>query len=199
LSLRQNLETNASHESDSSLTFDGLSHTYYYKNEVVPYSVTQIVSNYFEKFEPNRAIDRMITGPNWPRATYQHPSGEPFSKAEILDKWDKDGLNARTRGTLMHQYIENYINGINDEFSAELYEDMPELNQFNSFFDDLLVKNNIIPFRTEWRIVAPDLGIAGSIDFIGHDVARNSFVLVDWKRSKDLATSGFMNYNKFGR
>lgn len=199
LPLRRNLEIGFSHDSDSSLTFDGQSHTYYYKNDVIPYSVTQIVSNYFEKFEPNRAIDRMISGPNWPRPAYQHPNGEPFSKTEILEKWEKDGLNARTRGTLMHEYIENYINGVEEKFSDDLYQDMPELNQFNKFYNDLLVKNNIIPIRTEWRIVAPDLGIAGSIDFIGRDVARNAYVLVDWKRSKDLATSGFMNYNKYGR
>ena len=63
------------------------------------------------------------------------------------------------------------------------------------FYDDVIRAKDIQPYRTEWRIAAPDCGVAGSIDFVGK-FPDNTYALVDWKRSKDLG--GNLN-NKYGK
>ena len=52
-------------------------------------------------------------------------------------------------------------------------------------FVDHIVSKNVKPWRTEWKIVAPDINLAGSVDFIGKNI-DGSFTLYDWKRAKDL-------------
>jgi hypothetical protein len=46
----------------------------------------------------------------------------------------------------------------------------------------------MVPFRTEWRIAADDLGVAGSVDFVGK-FDDGTYALIDWKRSKDLGSN----------
>jgi hypothetical protein len=65
---------------------------------------------------------------------------------------------------------------------------MSELHQFREFYESLLVRENISPFRTEWRIAAQDLSIAGSVDFVGVN-SENDVILIDWKRSKKISPS----------
>ncbi len=60
-------------------------------------------------------------------------------------------------GTWMHYNIERYLNDLppNAEF--------PEIAQFLEFHKEQIVGKHIEPFRTEWRIVAPDLDLAGAL------------------------------------
>jgi hypothetical protein len=69
-----------------------------------------------------------------------------------------------------------------------------EIPKFIQFFDHH-IKDKMEPFRTEWRIAAPDLGVAGSVDFVGK-FPDGTFALIDWKRSKDLAAG---LHNRFGK
>jgi hypothetical protein len=55
------------------------------------------------------------------------------------------------------------------------------------------VKNNIQPFRTEWTIHAEDIGVAGTVDFVGK-LPDGSFAIIDWKRSQKLPTSMTNNF-----
>lgn len=67
--------------------------------------------------------------------------------------------------------------------------------KFCAFYDDVIKAKNIQPFRTEWRIAADDVGVAGSIDFVGK-FPDGTYALMDWKRAKDLGS----NLNtKFGK
>ena len=61
----------------------------------------------------------------------------------------------------MHYNIERYLNGLSYSNSIK------EMEQFFQFKYDFIDQNHIIPYRTEWRIAAPTLNIAGSVDFIG--------------------------------
>ena len=69
-----------------------------------------------------------------------------------------------------------------------------EIPKFIQFFDDH-IKDKMEPFRTEWRIAAPDVSVAGSVDFVGR-FPDGTYALIDWKRSKDLAAG--LN-NRFGK
>lgn len=88
----------------------------------------------------------------------------------------------------MHYNIERYFNGI-------AYADIPEMKQFLEFKTEVMDARRIQPYRTEWRIAAPDLSIAGSIDFVGK-IPDGSFVVMDWKRSFELDNKLANSFNK---
>lgn len=69
------------------------------------------------------------------------------------------------------------------------------MQQFYAFEDNYIVPNKIHPYRTEFKIADPELGLAGTVDFIGK-FPDGTYVLIDWKRSKKLPTE--MN-NAFGK
>ena len=86
------------HPVDKSLSFNEELHQYSFNNEVLSKSVTGLVGKYFNKFDPEAAIDLMINGSNWPRAQYRHEDGRVFTSDEIIKKWDDIGLHARNQG-----------------------------------------------------------------------------------------------------
>lgn len=92
----------------------------------------------------------------------------------------------------MHWNIEKQLNGL------PVTTTIPEFKQFLQFEVEVLREEGIRPYRTEWRVAAPELGVGGSIDFVGQR-DDGSFVLVDWKRSKNLSTSMYKSYGKYGR
>ena len=79
----------------------------------------------------------------------------------------------------MHAAIENIING-----DLEL-STTPEIEQFRSFYINHFLRKGYSSFRSEWKIAAPDLGIAGCVDFVAKD-EKGRFVIMDSKRSKRL-------------
>lgn len=121
----------------------------------------------------------MMNGRNWPRPGYMNKDGTPFSAEQIKEKWDNISLNARNRGTWLHYNIEMYFNG------APYASDIPELQQFLNFSNDILVNEQVIPYRTEWKIGSDALNIAGTVDFVGRK-SDGTFALFDWKRMKDV-------------
>jgi len=150
----------------------------------------QFIEQYFEKFDAESIITRMMKGPNWPRPEYTHPgTNEPFTKDEVKAQWNKGGELARNQGTLMHYNIERYFNQL------DVVEALPELNQFYAFMQNVIQKRDITPMRTEWKIVASDIGLAGSVDFVGKR-ANGAYVIIDWKRSKDLENNLESSFGK---
>jgi hypothetical protein len=173
------------HPKDEEVEFDSVSHTYLVNKKPIPKSVTQLVDQYFNKFDTDAVIAAMQSGPNWPRPEYTW-KGEPLTAEQIKKKWDDMGTYARNRGTWMHHNIETYLNGeeIEGPLDATLISD---LNQFYDFEKKELIPNNIKPFRTEWSIGSESLGLAGTVDFVGRMPGANGkFVIIDWKRSAKL-------------
>ena len=116
------------HEIDLKLTFDEEGHKYYFNNNHVRLSVTQLVENYFSKFDADDIIDKMMKGSRWPRPEYTWPNGEPMNATAIKNKWDGIGLYARNRGTWMHFNIERKLNNLPPSNT------IPEMTQFEKFY-----------------------------------------------------------------
>jgi hypothetical protein len=182
------LETKHMHFQDKFIEFEPHSHTYKFRDTVMEKSVTQLVHNYFESFNTDAVVKAMMKKPSWPRPEYTHPCGRPYTEEEIANKWTEQGETAKTKGSRMHEIIESIMN----QEQVENPMEMKEISQFCRFHKDVLVDQyGIEPYRTEWRIAAPNIGLAGSVDFVGQ-LPDNTFVLVDWKRSKN-ANSFFVN------
>lgn len=95
----------------------------------------------------------------------------------------------------MHSIIERELNYLPQH--ADVTE-LPEFTQFQQFRAERILDYGITPYRTEWRIAAPDLGLAGSVDFVGVR-ADGGYVIMDWKRSKKLPTSINAAFGKTAR
>ena len=176
------LDDKNKHFRDSFITFEPVSHSYQVKGIPIRSSVTQIIHRYFETFDKEAVVQEMMKKEDWPRPEYTHADGTPFTAEEILNKWDKIGEEGRLLGTSMHESIEKSMNGLPVDSSS------PEFKQFLEFKKDY-IDGKIIPYRTEWKIYAENVGIAGSVDFIGQNIQldennKPSFVLMDWKRTK---------------
>jgi hypothetical protein len=179
------------HALDEYVTFDEESHTYCFDGKPMRKSVTQLIDGYFSKFHPDNMIAKMMNGPNWPRPEYTSESGVPFTAHEIKDEWQRVSLRARQLGTQMHASIERMLNQ-----ERPINEDLPELRQFSNFHKlELVEKRQYKPYRTEWRVAAPDLGIGGCIDFVCQ-LPDGSFGIMDWKRSKKLPKSTGFSFGK---
>lgn len=89
----------------------------------------------------------------------------------------------------MHYNIERYFNQL------EIANDIPEMSQFLAFNEEEINSQGIKPYRTEWRIAAPDLNIAGSVDFVGQ-MPDGTYCIMDWKRAKNLQGSLSNAYGK---
>jgi hypothetical protein len=183
------LEKLNQHQTDKKVSFDEAKHQYFYEGELMALSVTSLIAQYFEKFESEAVAERMIAGKRWPRVGYIHEDGRPYSKSEVLQQWDYVGETASNQGTWMHYNIERYLNG---EPPAD---NLPELQQFMEFYQDVVVALKYTPYRTEWRIVAPDLSLAGSVDLVVQK-GDGTFAIIDWKRSKNLPDNMKSVYGK---
>jgi hypothetical protein len=75
-----------------------------------------------------------------------------------------------------------------------------EYEYFMKFANDY---QNLIPYRTEWRIWHEDIKLAGSIDMVFKDMNDNcdnsdndiSLLIYDWKRCKNITKSSFNKYS----
>lgn len=162
------------HARDNHIVFDEAPHVYYVYNKAVSTSVTTLVHHFFEPFDSDTIIDKMMNSPYWFRNKYFG-----MTKDEIKEQWKQNGLEATTFGTHMHKTIEQYYNGWSLEFP-----NTPEFEQFMNFARDH--DNKLIPYRTEWEIYDEFHDLAGSIDMVFQNVDDGSYSIYDWKRSKEI-------------
>ena len=176
------LEKQHVHALDGKIQFEEIPHEYFYEGKKMAQSVTALVDKFFEKFDADEAIEKMKNGSKWPRPEYTRKSGEVWTDEQIKAYWDGVGLYARNRGTWMHYNIERYLNDLSPS------EDCAEMGLFYKFHADIIATEKVEPWRTEWRICAPEYNLAGSVDFVGK-LPDGTYVIMDWKRSKNLANS----------
>ena len=91
----------------------------------------------------------------------------------------------------MHFNIEHCINDLSHHL-------IPEMDQFQQFYRRHILEKGLVPHRTEWRICAPEIDVAGSVDFVARSTLDGTFHIFDWKRS-DKFLDASNGYGKFGR
>ncbi len=151
------------HYRDANISFDKDKHIYTVKDRVLE-SVSTLVSNFFPKFNPE---DHAKTTAEKRGMTVE----------EVLEMWRQKGKESRELGTLLHEKIEKYYQGI----------DSPDDSSF-SLFKMFAERVELQPYRTEWSVYDYDLGIAGSIDFV--DYQNGEYTIYDWKRSDKIIVNG---------
>ena len=142
----------------------------------MPLSVTGLIHKYSRGFDAAQVIRRMRA-----ETRQRYTDGGLLSEAEIIDSWTRNGTVQRSRGTLMHYQIEQWLNGCEIEQPWS-----PELTHFFEMFSGITDQR---PFRTELSVFSSRLNIAGQIDGL-FSRGDGSYVIWDWKRCKLLRYDG---------
>jgi len=151
------------HPRDNRIAFYPESHVYTIDNIPVP-SASTVISKFFPEFDSyGKASSLSSKNPLF---------GLPVN--EIVRIWKERGLEAANQGTYLHNQIEKY-------YLNQPYDETGEFHLFKQFVAD---HQNILPYRSEWRIFDEKKGIAGTIDLIASN--GNYFEIYDWKRSKNV-------------
>ena len=88
---------------DSRIHFDEPSHTYTFDGQRVGRSVTGLLHQFANDFDPRAALAAMKRSPEWEakKATLEE-RGLGTADHDFLERWSLNGKVQRSRGTLMH-------------------------------------------------------------------------------------------------
>jgi len=176
-SFEKRLSVRHPHPRDQDIEFQEEGHVYTIRGDRRYTSCTTWTKSFFEKFNPDAILDKMMSSPSWPSSKY-------FGKDRqtIKDEWSANGKQAADFGTSMHKHIELFYNGTPLPPIVSV-----ELAYFNRFQSD---HPELIPFRTEMMIYDEDVKICGSVDmlFLNED---GSLSIYDWKFAKEIQTHSY--------
>ena len=138
-------------------------------------SVTTLIEKFFPVFDEEAYIEHFMA-----------ESGK--SREEVIRKM----LEPSERGTFMHQQIEYFLKGKPHE------ENFKEFKMFRKFHEEQIVRRGLTFYDAEKIVTLPQYGIAGTVDALFRKPDGN-FVMVDWKRSKNLIIDGYPKKYGTGR
>ena len=168
---------------DSRIRFFAEEHVYKIDEEEAPRSVTSLLHSFEIPFDGLEVAGRMQRSPNWTQRQKEFTKQDGFimTPEEMAEAWNMNGRIQAARGTLMHYQIEQWLNG----FEVPLPHSI-EFKCFLRFAEDFLQARGLLPFRTEMSMFHCGLCCAGQADFLAFDPSTDTFVLLDWKRSKRI-------------
>jgi hypothetical protein len=208
----QNLDTWNFHKNDQYLEFVEDEHRYFILNnsninKIECISVSSWYAQYFNKFDEDAVITKMKSS-RWYKPGHKYWE---LTDQEIKDLWEINRNNTASQGTDLHRRIEDFFSvpcardSNHTQFleiylnSSERKADHMEDPEWLGFLNFVREHPNYIPYRSEWRIFNRRLRIAGTIDMMYKDPQTNTFIMVDWKRSKLIEkVSKFNNLSKIG-
>jgi len=123
---------------------------------------------------------------------------EGISKAEKLEEWRINGKIATTKGTVIHNYIENllcqkvypfpysYVESEVGKENVSLVKERVDIisKQVDKFTDDIIGK--LLPIKSELVIGDEKAGICGMIDQVFFNYKVNELQIWDWKTNKRM-------------
>lgn len=190
------------HTKDSQIYFKDVGHKYYVDwhgdgkftcDESM--SVTAVCKSFFNKFDADAVIQRMMERDNWPKNKYYG-----MTVQEIKDQWAALGVDACAKGSKMHDWIDRYYNGI-EELSS-ITDNQIELTMFKKLcaeIHDPDERMRLEPYRSEWFLQMAGGRITGAVDMLYVNINKMKteresvlhLVMYDWKRCKNLNTAGW--------
>lgn len=168
------------------ITFLHSTHQYLINNQPsAPISVTGLLGKYKEKFDTEKwaAIKAEKLG---------------ITPDEMKAVWKLNNLYSTHRGTILHNYIENYYNNKIVPYNKEEVEKDLGSDEHNRLRDEIqiLVKQfkdfykdtpDLLPLKKEF-VVGDIIGtrICGMLDLIAYNTKNNTFEIYDYKTNKEI-------------
>jgi hypothetical protein len=175
------------------ITFLQTTHQYLINNQPsAPISVTGLLGRYKKKFEADK----------WAKIKAEKIGTSPEAMKE---SWRLNNLYATHRGTILHNYIENYYNNKIVPYNKEEVERDLGSDEHNRLRDEiqLLVKQfkdfyadtpDIIPLKKEFVVGdITDTKICGMIDMLAYNIKNNTFEIYDYKTNREIKYTSKFN------
>jgi PD-(D/E)XK nuclease superfamily len=117
---------------------------------------------------------------------------------EIKEEWRINNLYATTRGSIFHNYVENYYDNkvipydqssvekdLGSELHTKLREELPVLiKQFNKFYNN---NRHLLPVKKELVIGdIHDTKICGMLDMLVYNTQTNCYEIYDYKTNREI-------------
>jgi ATP-dependent exoDNAse (exonuclease V) beta subunit len=165
-------------------------------------SVTTWIHEYFEKFDSDKIIKKMMSGSGW-REGHKYWGMTP---EQIQTQWNTNKESVSSAGTDLHFEIECFNNDSRLTFDytnkellqiylSDLKNKLPELPlEWQYFINFVNGHPHLKPFRTEWTVFNEDIKISGSIDMV-YENQDGTLSIYDWKRCKNITRIN--KFNKF--
>lgn len=172
------------------IKFYGKNHTYKIKDLICPLSVTRFLNLFVKEFDKLTIAKRCA-------------NRDGVDVSDVIAKWDMEKDLSCIKGTLFHQYIDNYLarkimpvdNSSIDEFcKTHNAEDIKQnfLNniaklviQFEKFYE--YYNKNFAFIKSEFVVGdISDTLICGTIDNLSLNLINNTLTIIDYKTNKDF-------------
>jgi hypothetical protein len=180
----QRLAVVNAHPRDARISFEEETHKYTIDGVRDGWiSCTGFIHGFFQEFDPDAVIKKMMSSRNWPSSKYFGMTAEAIKK-----QWSDSGTEASALGTRMHLDIERYNNAepvgnlAGDEYEPCLGT---EWDYFLNYEKRHRLVRGFVPYRTEWLVFKEDIKLAGSIDMI-YLKPDGTLAIYDWKRAKEM-------------
>ena len=151
------------------LRFKESTHIYTVDNKKIP-STSSLIEQFYKEFDAEKV-------------SFFVAKKEGVTQQEILDNWKSINLESIERGTRVHQFAEDYSNGLDvkpicvqTQAVVDFWQSLP------AYYDLIFV---------ELQMCDEDYWYAGTTDFVLLDLRDGSLVIGDYKTNKDL----FKTYN----
>ena len=100
------------HINDSRISFDEAEHNYFIDGQKAKFSVTEIIDKFFPEFDSafwaeRKAIEKL----NQDHVEYDLEVLQATIK-QILEAWERKRIDAASKGTILHEKIEDFYNEI---------------------------------------------------------------------------------------
>ena len=170
------LEKANKHTNDNRISFDKANHDYFVDGKKIKFSVTEIIDKFFPKFDKAYWAERKAKEKlDQDHIDYDSEILNSVIK-QILDSWEKKRVDAASKGTMLHEKIEDFYN-------SKFHDDYPpEFEYFQNFHNKY---KRLKPYRTEWRIFDKHLSLAGTVDMV-YEKENGELFIFDWKRTSKL-------------
>ena len=164
------------HINDKKISFDEANHDYYVDGKKTKFSVTEIIDKFFPEFDADYwAKRKAIQKLNEDHIEFDSEILQETIQ-EILNGWETKRINAATKGTILHEKIEDFYN-------SKFHDNYPEEFEYFKNFHHKYKK--LKPYRTEWRIFDESFSLAGTVDMV-YEKENGDLFIFDWKRTAKL-------------
>ena len=164
------------HINDERITFDEANHDYFVDGKKIKFSVTEIIDRHFPKFDKEYWAERKAKEKlDQDHIDYDTEILESVIK-QILESWEQKRIDAASKGTILHEKIEDFYNSKFHDYYP------PEFEYFKNFHNKY---KRLKPYRTEWRIFDHNLSLAGTVDMV-YEKENGELFIFDWKRTSKL-------------
>jgi hypothetical protein len=113
---------------------------------------------------------------------------EGVTQEAILRKWEESGNVARDKGTRLHQYIEDTMNGMIDPVLRLINDRIPEMDAFDLAWTKMRAELKAKLVKQEWVIGDEGMGVAGRLDSLMSlslpKTDKRILSVFDWKTGK---------------